>query len=111
MMILEAIAHGVPIVAWDVGGNAEFPGDIVRTVKNQDVSAFVEAVSSSVAHTAAPERFREVTDLINDDYLSGVKAVVDAKEYKSPFTRNVPARSIISRIRSYVFTDRTLQTP
>jgi hypothetical protein len=108
MMILEAIAHCVPVVAWDVGGNSEFPGDIVRTVKYRDVSAFVDAVSSSVARIEAPERFRTVTDLINDDYLSGIKAVIESEKYKSPFKRITPARSIISRIRSLAFKDRTL---
>lgn len=87
MFILECIAHGVPVVAWGVGGNSEFPPNLVKTVRLDDVEAMAKAIACAVDTEVAESEFeRAVTDL-NNDYVQGIRCIA-AGRYRYPFLRH-----------------------
>jgi glycosyltransferase involved in cell wall biosynthesis len=105
MMILEALAHCVPIVAWDVGGNAEIPADVVKTVRYLDFRSFASAVVETVSRPLPTHRFEAVVAYLNHDFLNGISAIVRSQclsscRYKSQFVRTAPSsgKSILSRL-------------
>jgi len=78
MMILEAIAAGVPVVAWRRGGNGEFPADIVKTVEFDQINTYAAAVIDAVDGVEISKpRVDEVVSAINADFVAGVRNVID----------------------------------
>lgn len=113
MMMLEAIASGVPVVAWKRGGNDEFPRDVVRTIEFDQVRNYSGAIIDAVEEDGLPEsRFEQVVSSINDDFRRGVENVVDrlldrdTDVYKSPFVANkayAPRRSATMSVEPEAF--------
>jgi len=98
MMILEAIAAGVPVVAWRRGGNDEFPEDMVKTVEFDQIDAYAATIIDAVDSVEISKpRVDEVVSAINADFVAGVHNVIDRLSgqttvvYRSRFGAIAPA--------------------
>lgn len=86
MVILEALAAGVRVVAWDVGGNSEFPDRLVRTVRPWSIEEFSTTIVQEIKdHTVDAHEFSTAIAKINQDYLSGIESVVNRSDTMIPY--------------------------
>ncbi len=97
MMMLEALAAGVPVITWKVGGNDEFPQDIVKAIPFDRIDNCVRAIVDTLTSEPPPkERFASVIEEINQDFCNGFNRVLEIATdasytpYKSTF-RQQPA--------------------
>lgn len=78
MMMLEALAAGVPVITWKVGGNDEFPQDIVKAIPFDRIDNFVRAIVDTLTSEPPPkERFASVIEEINQDFRNGFNCVLE----------------------------------
>ena len=76
MAILEALSVGTPVVAWDVGGNAEMaPPNILRVAQLGNIKEFVSLINLMSTREYLVKDFESVLDILNDDFYKGIKHV------------------------------------
>lgn len=77
MAILEALSVGTPVVAWDVGGNAEIaPPSVLRVAQLGNVGEFAEYIMSFIQSKKLTEiDFLTVIDALNNDFIQGINHV------------------------------------
>lgn len=79
MVILEALACHVPVVCWDVGGNAEIATkDILHPVKYLDFESFAKSVHYFVSHKVNTIDFEKALENINKDFTDGFNCLIGA---------------------------------
>lgn len=74
MVILESIGAGVPIVCWNVGGNAEIAHPpVVNVVEYGDVFHFSKVINKIIVGEikVSNEDFLKAKEIINDDFFKG----------------------------------------
>lgn len=73
MAILEALSVYTPVVAWDVGGNAELaPPTILKAIPLGDTLSFASAIISMHEKYIDPNEFDVVCDALNKDFIDGI---------------------------------------
>lgn len=79
MVILEALAMNLPVICWDVAGNAEFIAEgMVFGAKLGDISSINKHISY-INETELPLHvFSEIRFLIYGEFLSGLKVIINA---------------------------------
>ncbi len=111
MVLLEALACGCPVVAWKVGGNDEFPTELVRTVPFDEIEPYVAAVIDAVEtpigdndtsddhdhdhdhdHNARgnPKVFHDFLSKLNGDFEAGLDHLIDRLEARDPAQSSAP---------------------
>lgn len=75
MAILESIALGVPVVAWNVGGNTEFSHEAVSTVPLGDIDGLIEMVE--IRLKTPPFSPEKIIKLVRDEYINGIANVFE----------------------------------
>jgi len=77
MVMLEALAAGSEVVAWKVGGNDEFPPDLVKTVPFDSIGQFAACVRD-VVEGAGPgaAAFDSFVEAVNRDFETGLSSAM-----------------------------------
>ena len=66
MAILEALSVGTPVVAWDVGGNAEMaPPNILRVAQLGSIKEFVSLINLMSTREYLVKDCESVLDILN----------------------------------------------
>lgn len=101
MAILEALAVYTPIVAWDVGGNAELaPPSVLTAVPLGDTLAFASAILNLHEKQISRNEFEYVCEALNKDFHAGLSFVEnkiinnEKGVYKGIDFRNLHAKEI-----------------
>lgn len=78
MAILDALSIGVPVVCWDVGGNAEIASpEILKAISPYDIKQFSNEIINFVNNPIDRQSFEKEINLINMDFKKGLKFVED----------------------------------
>lgn len=76
MAILESLSVGVPVVCWDVGGNAEIAGpEVLRAIPIFDIGCFVREIIYFRDNSVDVHCFTNSIKAINQDFINGLMAV------------------------------------
>lgn len=78
MVILESLACHVPVVAWDVGGNAEIAKpNILKCAKFGDYDDFAYKVNELISTPPKIKFFQEAIANINTDFSNGIQNTIN----------------------------------
>lgn len=76
MAILEALSVGVPVVCWDVGGNAEIAGpEVLRAVPAFDIECFAKEITYFRNNPVDIHHFSNCIHAINKDFIDGLTSI------------------------------------
>ena len=77
MVILEALAMKIPVICWDVAGNAEFIADgVVSGAALGDVDCINKHILNINKADLQQHRFNEICFLIYSECISGLKNII-----------------------------------
>lgn len=77
MMMLEALKAHVPVVSWRVGGNSEFPSNLVRTVSFDNIQSFATSILQTIQNPPDAEKFEEAVNACNEDFRLGAAHTIE----------------------------------
>ncbi|WP_079478049.1 capsular polysaccharide export protein, LipB/KpsS family [Halobacillus salinus] len=80
MVILESIAAGTVVSAWDVGGNSEIaPEKVMNIVPFEDIDQMATEIRRTCESKVYPsqEDFQTALDNIENDFIEGINSVVE----------------------------------